>query len=184
MAKGKLVYMIEIEGPEAPSGGGGEPTHPIYNPPGVWPQPPAGGGGQPPVVGGGPVYPPQIWPTPPGGGGPVDPGYGRPVFPPHVGGGPVVPPGGVVMPPIYLPPLPVVPPGGGNVVAPPIYLPPQGGMPPVVVAPPIQLPDEIWPSPPEPGQPTPKYGYVVVWMGNAWQVHQIGDQPPTGTPKG
>lgn len=73
-------------------GGGGVPTPPIYYPP--------AGIATPPIY-----YPP------------VDPGYGRPVLPPHVGGGPIVPP-------VYPGGVPVVPPG---VVMPPIYYPPHVG---------------------------------------------------------
>jgi hypothetical protein len=71
---------------ELPSGGGGQIDNslPIPPPPlGVWPPPvPAH-----PIVPAPPGTPPGvIWPSP---GRPVDPGYGRPVAPPHPGGGPM-----------------------------------------------------------------------------------------------
>jgi hypothetical protein len=62
------------------------PSNPIVlppDPPGVWPGPRPSH----PIVIAPPGTPPGvIWPSP---GRPVDPGYGRPVAPPHPGGGPM-----------------------------------------------------------------------------------------------
>jgi hypothetical protein len=68
-----------------PPGQGGVPTHPIYNPPSIWPNP-----GQPthPIAG----QPPNIWPSP---GQPTHPIY-NPPFPSQGPGFPT--------PPIYYPP--------------------------------------------------------------------------------
>jgi hypothetical protein len=76
------------EGPVDPGYGisSDRPSNPIVlppDPPGVWPGPRPSH----PIVIAPPGTPPGvIWPSP---GRPVDPGYGRPVAPPHPGGGPM-----------------------------------------------------------------------------------------------
>jgi hypothetical protein len=76
------------EGPVDPGYGisADRPSNPIVlppDPPGVWPGPRPSH----PIVIAPPGTPPGvIWPSP---GRPVDPGYGRPVAPPHPGGGPM-----------------------------------------------------------------------------------------------
>jgi hypothetical protein len=77
-----------VEGPVDPGYGisADRPSNPIVlppDPPGVWPGPRPSH----PIVIAPPGTPPGvIWPSP---GRPVDPGYGRPVAPPHPGGGPM-----------------------------------------------------------------------------------------------
>ena len=77
-----------VEGPVDPGYGisSDRPSNPIVlppDPPGVWPGPHPSH----PIVIAPPGTPPGvIWPSP---GRPVDPGYGRPVAPPHPGGGPM-----------------------------------------------------------------------------------------------
>jgi hypothetical protein len=87
--------------PIAP-GGPGVPTHPIYNPPGIWPSP-----GVPthPIAG----PPPTIWPSPgvpthPIAMPPWWPGFPAHPIPPIVGGGPILPPEGTT-PPEGTPPI-------------------------------------------------------------------------------
>jgi hypothetical protein len=121
----------------------GEPTHPIYNPPGIWPSP-----GVPthPIAPGGP--PPQIWPSPgypshPIAGPPpgIWPSPGHPAHPIAPGG----PPPGIWPSPGY-PSHPIAPggppPGFWGGVAPPY----------VDIGGPGQQPG-IWPSPGVPTHP-------------------------------
>jgi hypothetical protein len=84
--------------PEQPPASPGEPTQPIYLPPGVWPNPPAGG--QPPQMPVVPTHPIVIPPPtdggeqpPEGGGVPTHPIAGIPGIPVH----PIYPPEGFVI---------------------------------------------------------------------------------------
>jgi hypothetical protein len=148
------------------AGGGGMPSHPIYMPPGVWPQPPSGGGGTPSH----PIYsPPGVWPSPPVhvGGGPMPgqpPGIWGGGLPPHVGGGPMPgqPPGiwGGGMPPhVGGGPMPGQPP---HVSTGPIVPAPGPGLP----SQPIYVPPSIWPTPPPP--PSQGDHILMWWPGVGW----------------
>jgi len=149
--QGVMFYTgLEVGGGPMPGGPGqspgqpptiwpspGVPTHPIYNPPGIWGptdprptppiyMPPGGGGGQPPLgIWGPPQMPPGFWgggmgpgvtPQPPGGGAPPQPTHPI-VLPPVEPGGPPVtiwPSPGHPSHPIVLPPLPEAPPDTGE----------------------------------------------------------------------
>jgi hypothetical protein len=105
----------------------GEPSHPIYYPPSVWPSP-----GYPshPIAPGGP--PPSVWPSPGYPAHPIAPGglppevWPDPGQPAHPIAGP--PPGiwpspGVPTHPIVIPDPPVVPEGKALLI---VYVPGQG----------------------------------------------------------
>jgi hypothetical protein len=129
-----LVWLIPVNAP------GGEPTPPIYYPPGIWPP----GFPTHPIAPGGP--PPGIWPGPGYPAHPIAPGGPPPVIWP----GP-----GYPAPPIYYPPYPSQPP----FPTPPINI---GGPPPWG----IPLPPGIWPSPGYPAHPIAPGGPPPsVWPG-------------------
>lgn len=126
-----LIIPLSEGSPSHPiAPGGGQPSHPIYNPPGIW-----GGGGVGP-------YPDQGLPGPqPGGGQPSHPIY-NPPYPSQGPGFPTHPiaPGG--SPPGTW--------GGSGQPFPtnPIVLPPiEPGGPPVVIWGPINTPDQSLPGP-------------------------------------
>jgi hypothetical protein len=131
-----ITILDERQGPVdpgfgVPGGGGGQPPHPWF-----------------PGHGGGAVDP--GWGVRP----PVDPGYGRPVMPPHVGGGPVYPP---VYPTTG--PVPTPPP-----VTPDNTLPETPDQPPPQVSLPIVLPPDIATDPERLFELkwTARYGWVLV----------------------
>lgn len=113
---GKLVYMIEVEGAGV---GGGQPTPPIYTPPGH--------------VGGGPVVPPAV----------VAPPIYLPGAPPGAPGHPANP---IVLPPTIWPHPPNVP--ANPIVIPPDRIPGGGVALPIYPPTTADSPDNALPVPP------------------------------------